>query len=57
MEKNTALPIFEALSSGIRLDVFRLRVKGDAETGRHLEHEVAHRNRLCRRCQQAVEHR
>lgn len=27
MEKNTALPIFEALSSGIRLDVFRLLVR------------------------------
>lgn len=27
MEKNTALPIFEALSSGIRLDAFRLLVR------------------------------
>ena len=27
MEKSTALPIFEALSSGIRLDVFRLLVR------------------------------
>lgn len=27
MEKNTALPIFEALSAGIRLDVFRLLVR------------------------------
>ena len=27
MEKNTALPIFEALSSGIRLDIFRLLVR------------------------------
>ena len=27
MEKNTALPIFEALSSGIRLEVFRLLVR------------------------------
>ncbi len=27
MEKRTALPIFEALSSGIRLDVFRLLVR------------------------------
>ena len=27
MEKNAALPIFEALSSGIRLDVFRMLVR------------------------------
>lgn len=27
MDKNTALPIFEALSSGTRLDVFRLLVR------------------------------
>lgn len=27
MDKNTALPIFEALSSGIRLEVFRMLVR------------------------------
>ena len=41
----------------VGVDLVALRVEGDAETGRDLEHEVADRDRLCRRRQQAVEHR
>ena len=41
----------------IRIDVFRLRIEGDAETGRDLEYEVANLHRLGSGGEQAGEHR